>query len=202
MRTRDSAFAALCLVPFWCTKSESYLECRKRRRASLPVLSVGLTINFKESWYVWIVNRVPFSNGHKSKTNQTMAMYSRYVVLYLRFASVSDRDQYWMGFVVLSCSACNNMHPTWISHASVCRVMCTVEVGSARRGGEMSASLAKFLDFNSLSLRGLNVFGWYFCSVALKGRAMQAKFATNREKISPTPKKGRRSVGLAGIWNL
>lgn len=90
-----------------------------------------------------ILNFVSSRYVYKSKTPQTMVGYSRSVISYLRSWSVSDRVQYPLGFVVLSRCTCDNSNPAWKSHASVSSMICPVEFGSARNGGDVSTSFSK-----------------------------------------------------------
>lgn len=142
--------------------------------------------------------RVHFRYGRKRNTAQTMARHSRCVVSSLRMVSVNDGDQYPTNFVLFMCCACINTHPTCTLQASVSRAVCPIEFGSARTSGDMSAFSSKFMNLNSSSLRGSNVFWSSFRSFAYNGPAIQEKFGTNGQETLYGSMKERSSEGLAG----
>lgn len=82
----------------------------------------------------------------KVRIFQRMARHAHYVVLCSRSTSVSNCDQYSMSLFELSRCDCNDMHPTWTSHASVYRVIPSLFFGSAKTGCDMSASVKQFID--------------------------------------------------------
>lgn len=198
---RNSASATWFFIPARWTMSKSHPESLKRQRASLLVLFVVSRIYMREPWSTRIENRVLSRYGCKTKKAQTILSHSRCVLLYLRSASANVGDKYAIGLFFLSCCACNNTHSIWTSHASMQRVLCPVEFGSARRGGDMSESFNEFMDYNSLSLRGPNVLGWSLCSFAFKGATMQAKFRMKPRKELHSPREERSSVRLVGGCN-
>lgn len=79
-------------------------------------------------------------------------------------------------------------------------VICPVLFGTARTGGDVSAFLSKSMNFNSFSLTGPNVAGWYFFNLLFKGAARRAKFKTKRLNTLHNLKKDRSSVRLVGVF--
>lgn len=123
-----------------------------------------------------IVSSVLLRYGCKSKTSQTMGMHSSCIVFYLCSAPVDDYEQYAKGLIVVTCCACNNTRPIWNLDASKTKVMCPVEFGSAKTGGDTSAPFRKFMDFIYLSMKDSNVFAWSFHNLWFRGAAIQVKF--------------------------
>lgn len=77
----------------------------------------------------------------RCKTDRTMPRHFRCVVLYRCSVSVSQRDQYWIGFVVSSGCFWSKTQTICILHVSVSNVMCPPEYGSASTGSDIRAFL-------------------------------------------------------------
>lgn len=101
VESHDCASAAWCLIPArWIMKANSNM--RRRQRASRSIDSAWLSIHLSASKSVWSVNCWRSRYGIESKMDQTISGDSRCVVLYRCLLSVRGREQYAIGFVLLS----------------------------------------------------------------------------------------------------
>lgn len=80
----------------WCSTfarwgtSESNLHSQRRQLASLLLLSASIRNHFKESWFLRMINLVPYKYGRCGTSAQRIARRSRCVMSRLRLASVRD----------------------------------------------------------------------------------------------------------------
>lgn len=137
----NNAAVAWCLTPARCAKSKSNLESLRRHRECCPVKSVRSRIHLRASQSARIVKGLPLRYGQRRSTSHTIARHSRCVASYKCPVLVSDRDQYPIGFVVLSDYFCKKTQPTYTMNASVSRVRCPPKYGGTSTEGVVSTAL-------------------------------------------------------------
>lgn len=85
---RNSAFAAWRLIPAQWMTSNSYSDNLRRQRPSLPKLSVKLSVRFRYSCYVFIVNPILSRYGRNIRSTLPIERHSLCGVSYRRSALV------------------------------------------------------------------------------------------------------------------
>lgn len=171
------------------------MDIRRRHPASLPDASDRLKVHFCESWSVLIVNCVPSRYSWRGRTIHTMAGHSRFVGSYTRSALLSGRDQYPIGFIILSGYSCHNTHPTWRSQGSVSSVIRPSAYSNAKTGAEINFYRRLFIA-SSLFWFGSIFNGSYFRNLSLSGNSIFRKFGTKRLKTLQKQKNDISSVKL------
>lgn len=100
------------------------------------------------------MNWPAFKYVRSNSSDQTTAIRSRWIVSRFFSLSVKVRNQYWMGFIVLSACFCINTQLTWLSQMSVSKVYSLLLFGTVSTGKQMSFSLSLSNDRNCSWVRG------------------------------------------------
>lgn len=128
-----------------------------------------------------------------------MARHSGCVVSYTRSALLSERDQYPIGFAVLSGCSCNNTHLAWTSQASSSSIICPSVYGSTSTSVEINFSWKFIITLSSVSFSSkLNC--WSFHNLSFNEDANFSKFDTNRLNKLHTPSNNFNSITCLGVF--
>lgn len=118
----DDALAAFFFTPLWWATYKSIWDSRRRHHASLTDVTDRLSIHWSEKWSVLSERCRPFRRRLRSSTTRTVQRHSISVVSFYLSALARERDQYKIGFFVLSGCFCINAHSTWTSKSFLCIV--------------------------------------------------------------------------------
>lgn len=192
---------AWCFIPVRWTTLTLNLDKQSRHCSSWPELFYRLKVFSGESWSTQIVSRLSSRYECRSRTTQTVARHILRAVWYWLLASLRERDQFFVGFMVSSCCFWSRTHGTCTPQASMSRVKCQFELGRYSTGGCTSAVLSASNANRSVLSNGGNLTGCSFRSRVLSGAAVLAYFVTNRLNTLHSLTRNLRSARKVDAWS-